>query len=288
MSDGTAALMLMTRREASRCGLPVLGVFRRQAGGAVGVLVQRRHILGFWACVWVTAHAPPLDLPPTCPVLPCPTSPPASFAAVGVPPSILGIGPTVAIPAALDMAGLGLGDIDVFEINEAFASQVGAPRLILEWPRSVAARSAAHMHARRAQHGPRHLDRPARDLRVNCSLWVQAAYCVRQLGIDPEKVNPNGGAIALGHPLGCTGARQVRGKRDRCSRPKCAAAAFARSGCWAYMLALHVPMAGCDAAARDEAARPGRSLWRGVHVRWIRCECLPPASASASRQQVDP
>lgn len=40
--------------------------------------------------------------------------------------------------------------------------------------------------------------------------WVQAAYCVRHLGIDPGKVNPNGGAIALGHPLGCTGARQVR------------------------------------------------------------------------------
>lgn len=39
---------------------------------------------------------------------------------------------------------------------------------------------------------------------------MQAAYCVRCLGIDPAKVNPNGGAIALGHPLGCTGARQVR------------------------------------------------------------------------------
>lgn len=39
---------------------------------------------------------------------------------------------------------------------------------------------------------------------------MQAAYCVRCLGIDSAKVNPNGGAIALGHPLGCTGARQVR------------------------------------------------------------------------------
>ncbi|XP_069385699.1 3-ketoacyl-CoA thiolase, peroxisomal isoform X1 [Paralichthys olivaceus] len=80
-------------------------------------------------------------------------------AVVGVPPDVMGIGPAAAIPAALDQAGLTLDDIDVFEINEAFASQ--------------------------------------------------AVYCVEKLRIPPEKVNPNGGAIALGHPLGCTGARQV-------------------------------------------------------------------------------
>uniref|UniRef100_A0A3Q3MY91 Acetyl-CoA acyltransferase 1 n=1 Tax=Mastacembelus armatus TaxID=205130 RepID=A0A3Q3MY91_9TELE len=80
-------------------------------------------------------------------------------AVVGVPPDIMGIGPAVAIPAALEQAGLTVADIDVFEINEAFASQ--------------------------------------------------ALYCVEKLGIPVEKVNPNGGAIALGHPLGCTGARQV-------------------------------------------------------------------------------
>uniref|UniRef100_A0A8C3G066 Acetyl-CoA acyltransferase 1 n=1 Tax=Cyclopterus lumpus TaxID=8103 RepID=A0A8C3G066_CYCLU len=80
-------------------------------------------------------------------------------AVVGVPPDLMGIGPAVAIPAALQQAGLTVADIDVFEINEAFASQ--------------------------------------------------AVYCVEKLGIPLEKVNPNGGAIALGHPLGCTGARQV-------------------------------------------------------------------------------
>lgn len=82
-----------------------------------------------------------------------------SYAVVGVPPEIMGIGPAEAIPAALKRAGLKIDDIDVYEINEAFASQ--------------------------------------------------ATYCVKKLGINPAKVNPNGGAIALGHPLGCTGARQV-------------------------------------------------------------------------------
>jgi acetyl-CoA acyltransferase len=80
-----------------------------------------------------------------------------SFKVVGVDPSIMGIGPAKAIPAAVEKAGISLDDVEVFEINEAFASQ--------------------------------------------------AVYCVRELGIDPERVNPNGGAIALGHPLGCTGAK---------------------------------------------------------------------------------
>ena len=82
-----------------------------------------------------------------------------SFAAGGVPPEIMGIGPVVAIPKALAMAGLKLEDIDVIELNEAFA--------------------------------------------------VQALAVIRRAGIDPEKVNVNGGAIALGHPLGCTGAKLV-------------------------------------------------------------------------------
>ncbi|XP_029444232.1 3-ketoacyl-CoA thiolase, peroxisomal [Rhinatrema bivittatum] len=82
-----------------------------------------------------------------------------SYAVVGVPPDIMGIGPAYAIPAAVEKAGLTLNDIDVYEINEAFASQ--------------------------------------------------AVYCIEKLGIPMEKVNPNGGAVALGHPLGCTGTRQV-------------------------------------------------------------------------------
>jgi len=80
-----------------------------------------------------------------------------SFAAVGVDPSIMGIGPVYAIPKALKQAGLNQDQIELFELNEAFASQ---------------------------------------------SLAV-----IRELGLDREKVNVNGGAIALGHPLGCTGAK---------------------------------------------------------------------------------
>lgn len=81
------------------------------------------------------------------------------MATAGVPPRIMGIGPAVAIPAVLEQTGLTVADIDVWEVNEAFASQ--------------------------------------------------ATYCVDELGLDPDKVNPNGGAIALGHPLGCTGARLI-------------------------------------------------------------------------------
>lgn len=80
-----------------------------------------------------------------------------AFAVGGVPPAYMGIGPVVAIPKALKVAGLSLDEIDLFEINEAFAAQ------------SVAV--------------------------------------VRELGIPLEKVNVNGGAIALGHPLGCSGAK---------------------------------------------------------------------------------
>ncbi|KAL8006613.1 putative thiolase [Plasmopara halstedii] len=82
-----------------------------------------------------------------------------SFAVTGVPPALMGVGPLYAIPMALQKANLSIDQIDVFEINEAFASQ--------------------------------------------------AAYCIKELKIPIEKVNPKGGAIALGHPLGCTGARQV-------------------------------------------------------------------------------
>ena len=80
-----------------------------------------------------------------------------AFAYAGCDPEEMGIGPIHAIPKVLKMAGLSLDDIDLFELNEAFASQ---------------------------------------------SLAV-----LKVLGIDPAKVNVNGGAIALGHPLGCTGAK---------------------------------------------------------------------------------
>jgi len=109
VSDGAAAVLVMTREEANKRGLPILGVIR-------------------------------------------------AYAVKGCAPDEMGIGPAVAIPLALEKAGLGINDIDIYEINEAFASQ--------------------------------------------------AVYCVRKLGIPIDRVNPKGGAIALGHPLGCTGARQ--------------------------------------------------------------------------------
>jgi acetyl-CoA acyltransferase len=78
-------------------------------------------------------------------------------ASAGVHPRIMGIGPVVAIPKVLKQAGMNLNQVDLIELNEAFASQ--------------------------------------------------AIAVIREAGLDPEKVNINGGAIALGHPLGCTGAK---------------------------------------------------------------------------------
>jgi len=108
MSDGAAAVVVMSRKKAEELGLEPLARF-------------------------------------------------VSFAVAGVPPEIMGIGPVEAVPKALKLAGLTLDDIDLIELNEAFAAQ---------------------------------------------SLAV-----IRELGMDMEKVNVNGGAIALGHPLGCTGAK---------------------------------------------------------------------------------
>jgi acetyl-CoA acyltransferase 1 len=78
---------------------------------------------------------------------------------VGVPPLLMGVGPAAAIPVVLEKTGLNKDDVDIWEINEAFASQ--------------------------------------------------CLFCIRELGIPEEKINPKGGAIAFGHPLGVTGARQV-------------------------------------------------------------------------------
>jgi len=110
VSDGAAAVLLTTRANAKKLGLPFRAVFR-------------------------------------------------GFSVVGVPANIMGIGPAEAIPAVLKATGLKKEDVDIFEINEAFASQ--------------------------------------------------ATYCVEKLGLPSEKVNPVGSGISLGHPLGCTGARQI-------------------------------------------------------------------------------
>jgi acetyl-CoA acyltransferase len=82
-----------------------------------------------------------------------------AFAVAGVPPEIMGIGPVPAVRKLLAKTGLKIDQIDLYEVNEAFASQ--------------------------------------------------AVYCVRELGLPADRVNVNGGAIALGHPLGATGARQI-------------------------------------------------------------------------------
>ncbi|CAI6016708.1 acetyl-CoA C-acyltransferase [Cohnella sp. JJ-181] len=108
MSDGAAALLVMSRERAEALGLAPLAAFR-------------------------------------------------SFALAGVDPDVMGVGPVEAIPKALRMAGWSLAEVDLFEINEAFASQ--------------------------------------------------CLHIVRALELDPARVNVNGGAIALGHPLGCTGAK---------------------------------------------------------------------------------
>jgi acetyl-CoA acyltransferase len=80
-----------------------------------------------------------------------------AYATAGVSPDVMGIGPVFAVPKALKIAGLKLEDIDLIELNEAFAAQ--------------------------------------------------ALSVIKELGINQDKVNVNGGAIALGHPLGCTGAK---------------------------------------------------------------------------------
>jgi acetyl-CoA acyltransferase 1 len=77
----------------------------------------------------------------------------------GVAPLLMGVGPWAAIPKVFEKTGINKDDVDIFEINEAFASQ--------------------------------------------------CVWCANELGIDQKKINPKGGAIAFGHPLGCTGARQV-------------------------------------------------------------------------------
>ena len=93
-------------------------------------------------------------------------------AVAGVDPSCMGLGPVPAVRKALARAGLGVEDVDLVELNEAFAAQ--------------------------------------------------AIACIRELGMDPQRVNVNGGAIALGHPLGCTGARLLTSLVHEMGRRKAA------------------------------------------------------------------
>jgi acetyl-CoA acyltransferase 1 len=135
----TAEALGKLRTVFKKDGTTTAGNSSQVSDGAAAVLVMRR---------WLAKQH---NLPVLAVV--------RSYSVVGVEPSLMGIGPAAAIPPAVAKAGLSLKDIDVFEINEAFASQ--------------------------------------------------AVFWVRDLGIPLGKVNPCGGAIALGHPLGCTGARMV-------------------------------------------------------------------------------
>jgi acetyl-CoA acyltransferase len=135
--DTSLAALAKLRPAFHAQGTVTAGNSSQMSDGAAAVLVMER------------ARARELGLRPLARFV--------AFATAGVEPERFGIGPVPAIGKALRLAGLALDDIDLVELNEAFAAQVIA--------------------------------------------------CLRELPIDPDRLNVNGGAIALGHPLGCTGAR---------------------------------------------------------------------------------
>ena len=135
--DTSAEALARLRPVFKRDGTVTAGNSSQRSDGAAAVVVMER------------GRAEALGLRPLARFV--------AFAVGGVEPDVMGIGPVVAVPRALRLAGLTLDDVDVIELNEAFASQTLA--------------------------------------------------VIRELGLDPEKVNPNGGAIALGHPMGATGTK---------------------------------------------------------------------------------
>ena len=136
-ADTSLSALACLRPAFKEGGTVTAGNSSQMSDGAAGVIIMSRE------------KAQDLGLKPLARFI--------SYAVGGVPPEIMGVGPIVAIPKALKLAGLSLSDIGLIELNEAFAAQ---------------------------------------------SLAV-----IRELGLDPEITNVNGGAIALGHPLGCTGAK---------------------------------------------------------------------------------
>ena len=136
-SDTTIEALAKLRAAFKEGGSVTAGNSSQMSDGAAGVVIMSR------------AKADALGLKPLARFV--------SFAVGGVPPEIMGIGPVVAVPKALKVAGLSLENIGLIELNEAFAAQ--------------------------------------------------GLAVMRELGMNPEITNVNGGAIALGHPLGCTGAK---------------------------------------------------------------------------------
>lgn len=141
VSDGAAAVLLARRSVAQKLKLPIIGKW-------VGAKVVGGTYLSLCTSLVSILHTLRIQFDLTILAL-----------VLTVPPEIMGVGPAFAIPAALKKAGLSVSDIDIFEINEAFASQ--------------------------------------------------AIMSIQHAKIPAEKVNPQGGAIAIGHPLGVTGARQI-------------------------------------------------------------------------------
>ena len=135
--DSSLEALARLRPAFKEGGTVTAGNCSQMSDGAAGVVVMSR------------AKANALGLKPLVRFI--------SYAVGGVAPELMGIGPTVAIPKALKIAGMSLDDIELIELNEAFAAQ--------------------------------------------------GLAVMRELGMDEDKVNVNGGAIALGHPLGCTGAK---------------------------------------------------------------------------------
>ena len=136
-SDSTLEALARLKPAFKEGGTVTAGNSSQMSDGAAGVVLMSR------------AKAESLGLKPLARFV--------AFAVGGVPPDVMGIGPIVAVPKALKLAGLSLKDIGLIELNEAFAAQ--------------------------------------------------GLAVMRELGMDPELTNVNGGAIALGHPLGCTGAK---------------------------------------------------------------------------------
>ena len=137
-----------------------------------------------------------------------------STAVAGVDPAVMGIGPVPATRKALERAGIGVGDLDLVELNEAFASQ--------------------------------------------------SLVCIDELGLDPAKVNVNGGAIALGHPLGMSGGRLIDDARPRAARGPAAATAWPRC---ASASARGSPRSWSGSTAE----RPGQEFRRGCLSKPVAC-----------------
>ncbi|WP_042168115.1 acetyl-CoA C-acyltransferase [Paenibacillus gorillae] len=135
--DTTPETLASLKPSFAREGTVTAGNASQMSDGAAAVIVMSR------------ARARELGLQPLAAL--------RAFGVAGVAPEIMGIGPIEAVPKALAKAGVEIGEVDLFELNEAFAAQ--------------------------------------------------CVPIIEQLGIDPDKVNVNGGAIALGHPLGCTGTK---------------------------------------------------------------------------------